>query len=209
MNAGSDYLLIVEDDPDILNLLETTLTFRGYRVITARNGKLGLETVQKERPILVIADIMMPKLDGFGLVHRLRLNPKTRDIPVIFITATYVLPEDRDFALNIGATRFIQKPLELKEFLKTIEELLKQDASLEIEPLNEYTFYEGYRTRLETKLNETNKQIARDKFLLGGDSGKDDEFLNLSLRRASHERDELERLLDEVHEQLKKYEKPK
>ena len=209
MNDGSDYLLIVEDDPDILNLLETTLTFRGYRAIVARNGKEGLEAVRKERPTLIIADIMMPKLDGFGLVHRLRLDSKTRDIPVIFITATYVLPEDRDFALNIGATRFIQKPLELKEFLKTIEELLIQDASVEVEPLNEYTFYEGYRTRLETKLAEINKQIARDKFLLGGDSGKDEDFLNMSLRRSSGERDELESLLDEVYEQLKKYKNPK
>jgi hypothetical protein len=93
--------------------------------------------------------------------------------------------------------------------LKTIEELLIQDASVEVEPLNEYTFYEGYRTRLETKLAEINKQIARDKFLLGGDSGKDEDFLNMSLRRSSGERDELESLLDEVYEQLKKYKNPK
>src|SRR5574342_713106 len=103
MEAGSGYLLIVEDDPDILKLLDTTLTFRSYRVVKAHNGKEGLEAVHKERPAIVIADIMMPKLDGFGLVHRLRLDPETRNIPVIFITATYVTPEDQDFALSIGA----------------------------------------------------------------------------------------------------------
>ncbi|HEX9839100.1 MAG TPA: response regulator, partial [Anaerolineales bacterium] len=103
MNAEQAYLLIVEDDPDILQLLNTTLTFKGYRVVTARNGREGLEAIQKERPATVIADIMMPKLDGFGLVHRIRINPETRDIPVVFITATYVAPEDREFALNIGA----------------------------------------------------------------------------------------------------------
>src|SRR3990172_2645439 len=107
-NAGSGYLLIVEDDPDILKLLDTTLTFRGYRVVKAQNGREGLDAVLKERPAIVIADIMMPKLDGFGLVHRFRLNPETRDIPVVFITATYVAAEDREFALNIGATRFIR-----------------------------------------------------------------------------------------------------
>ena len=117
MNTDTGYLLIVEDDPDILKLLQTTLKFRGYRVISARNGKEGLESVKKARPAIVIADIMMPKLDGFGLVHRLRLNPETRDIPVIFITATYVTPEDKDFALSIGATRFLQKPVDLEEFL--------------------------------------------------------------------------------------------
>ncbi len=86
MNTEPGYLLIVEDDPDILKLLDTTLTFRGYRVITAHNGKEGLEIVQKEHPAIVITDIMMPKLDGFGLVHRLRLNPETRGIPVVFIS---------------------------------------------------------------------------------------------------------------------------
>jgi DNA-binding response OmpR family regulator len=57
MNAGSDYLLIVEDDPDILKLLQTTLTFKGYRVITARNGREGLDIIRAERPAIVIADI--------------------------------------------------------------------------------------------------------------------------------------------------------
>ena len=60
MNAGSSYLLIVEDDPDILKLLDTTLKFSGYRVITARNGKEGLDVITRERPAIVIADIMMP-----------------------------------------------------------------------------------------------------------------------------------------------------
>src|SRR5688572_19331161 len=110
MNAEQAYLLLVEDDPDILKMLNTTLNIKGNRLVTARNGKEGLDVIQGERPAVVIADIMMPKLDGFGLVHRIRINPETRDIPVVFITATHVAPEDREFALNIGATRFIQKP---------------------------------------------------------------------------------------------------
>src|SRR5512138_2170819 len=123
------YVLIVEDVPDILRLLEETLKFRGYRATTARNGQEALEAIQRERPMLVITDIMMPKLDGFGLVHRLRLNPETRDIPVIFLTATYVALEDKAFALNIGVTRFIEKPVNFEKFLKTIEELLTQGAA--------------------------------------------------------------------------------
>jgi DNA-binding response OmpR family regulator len=209
MNAGSDYLLIVEDDPDILNLLQTTLKYRGYRVITARNGNEGLEAIRRERPAIVIADIMMPKLDGFGLVHRMRLNPETRDIPVIFITATYVSREDREFALDIGATRFIQKPLELEEFLKTIEELLNQEMPAEIEPLNEINFYDGYRKRLEAKLAEINKRIARDEYLLENESDEGDQFLEVSLRRSTSEREELKLLLGQIREQLKKYTKPK
>ena len=208
MNAGSGYLLLVEDDPDILKLLETTLTFSGYRVITARNGREGLETVQREHPAIVIADIMMPELDGFGLVHRLRLNPRTRDIPVVFITATYVAPEDREFAYNIGATQFIQKPIDLGEFLVTIAELIKQGVPVEIESLDEHNFYDRYRVRLETKLAQINKQITRDQFVTGSLSKEDNESLKISLRRIIRERDEINLLLDQVYEQLKKYADP-
>jgi len=208
MNTGTGYLLIVEDDPDILKLLDTTLTFRGYRVITAHNGKEGLEVIQGERPAIVIADIMMPKLDGFGLVHRLRINPETRDIPVVFITATYVAAEDREFALNIGATRFIQKPVDLEDFLRMITELLEQSTPVRIEPLKEFDFYDEYRKRLEAKLAEKNTQIARDEYLLGTPSAKEDQFLRASLRRAIGEREELKLLLDQIHEQLKEYTGP-
>src|ERR1044071_1699640 len=166
MNAGTNYLLIVEDDPDILKLLSTTLTFKGYRVVTMRNGKDALDAVQRERPAIIITDIMMPRLDGFGLVHRLRIDPAMRTIPVIFITATYVTPEDKEFALNIGATRFIQKPVDLEDFLKTVEELLKEGVQTINEPLKEIQFYEGYRLRLETKLTQKEKQIAREELLL-------------------------------------------
>jgi DNA-binding response OmpR family regulator len=205
MNAGQDYLLIVEDDPDILKLLDATLTFKGYRVITAQNGKEGLEAIKVKRPAIVIADIMMPKLDGFGLVHRMRINPETRDIPVVFITATYVAREDREFALNLGATRFIQKPVDLEKFLATIAELLEQGLPTIIKPLNNLEFYNEYRQRLQAKLDEKNKQITREQHLLATDADREDPFLQASLRQAIRERDELQLLLDQIHEQLEKY----
>ena len=208
MNAETGYLLLVEDDPDILKLLDTTLTFSGYRVVMARNGNEGLEIIQKERPAIVITDIMMPKLDGFGLVHRLRLNPETRDIPVVFITATYVAPEDREFAFDVGATHFIQKPLNLDEFLTTIDNLLKQGMPVTIEPLDEYQFYDGYRRRLETKLGQLNKQIARDELLLGNQSDTGALALKASFHKSLRERDDVLLLLDQIHEQLEKYKKP-
>lgn len=205
--SAQGYLLIVEDDPDILELLDTTLTFRGYRVIKARNGAEGLEVIQQQRPAVVIADIMMPRLDGFGLVHRIRLNPETRDIPVVFITATYVAPEDREFALNIGATRFIQKPVDLEHFLTTVAELLEQGMPVRIEPLNEFKFYDGYRRRLELKLDEKERQIARDEQLLKTYMDEDNAFLQASLRQAKNERDELRLLLIQIRQQLEKHTK--
>ena len=203
MNKGQDYLLIVEDDRDISRLLDAALTFRGYRVIVAHNGQEALEVIQIKRPAIVITDIMMPKLDGFGLVHRLRIHPETCDIPVVFITATYVAAEDREFALNIGATRFIQKPVDVEKFVGIVADVLKQEAPPVIEPLKELQFFEGYRRRLEIKLEQKNKQIAREERLLGTHSKTEDGHLQASLRLAKRERDELGFLLEQVHEQLK------
>ena len=204
MGLTSGYLLLVEDDPDILKLLNTTLTFRGYRVVTAYNGKDALDEVRKERPALVIADIMMPKLDGFGLVHRLRINPETRSIPVIFITATFISPEDKAFALDIGVTRFLQKPLDMDFFLQTLDRLLDQSQPIPLEPLEELSFYEGYRTRLEEKLTQKNRQIAREEVLLNAHPEQDDLVMHASLRQAIRERDELKVLLDQIYGYLAK-----
>lgn len=206
MTTGQGYLLIVEDDPDILRLLKTTLAFNGYRVFTAHNGCEGLEAVQRERPALVIADIMMPKMDGFGLLNRLRLNPLTRAIPVVVITATYITPEDREFVQSIGATRFIQKPIDMEQFLATIRELLRQGAPVVREPLKEIDFYDGYRKRLESKRDQKNAQIARDELLLKSPlSSQERTAIQASLSRSANELQELEHLLQQIHEQDKEY----
>ena len=198
------YLLIVEDDPDIRGLLDTTLQFKGYRVIATQNGRVALETIQKERPTLIVADIMMPELDGFGLVHRLRLNPETRTIPVIFITATYVTLEDRDFSLRIGATRFIQKPVDMDNLLTQINELLMQDPLTIPQLLDEFSFYEGYRKRLETKLDEKVKQIVREEHLLSTPSKSDEQDIHMSLRHARREKEEIQDLLAEIYKHMQR-----
>jgi DNA-binding response OmpR family regulator len=205
MGANLEYLLIVEDDPDIRKLLDTALTFEGYRVLTASNGMEGLEIIQREHPAIVITDIMMPKVDGFGLVHRLRINPETRDIPVVFITATYVTLEDKEFALNIGATRFIQKPVDLEKFLTTIAELLQLGVPVEIESPKDFNFFDGYRKRLEIKLDQKNKQITRDELLLRTQLDENNQAIQESLHQAIIEREEIKLLIDQIHKQLEKY----
>jgi DNA-binding response OmpR family regulator len=204
MAEPQGYLLVVEDIPDILSLLDATLKFKGFRVVTARNGEEALEAIQKERPALIITDILMPRMDGFSLVHRLRINPETRDIPVIFLTATYVAPEDKSFALHIGVTHFIEKPVDLESFLPTIERLLQQGASVPSETLDEIDFYEGYRKRLETKLKQKNMQIIRDERLL--ETLPEDEKLSfqVSLRQTIAEREEIQHLIAEIDERLEK-----
>lgn len=205
MEPQKNTLLIVEDIPDILTLLKATLEFKGYRVLTARDGQEALDVIEHERPSVIVTDILMPRMDGFNLVHRLRLNSDTRDIPVIFLSATYVAPEDKTFALSLGATRFIEKPVNFEEFLPTVAELINQQGASAQAPLDELEFYEGYRKRLETKLLHKNTQITRAEHLLGTIPEEERPSFNISLRQAYEERREIQKLLDQIHEVLENY----
>ena len=204
METQQGYLLVVEDIPDILRLLDATLKFKGYRVVTASNGQEALEAIQRERPAIIITDILMPKMDGFSLVHRLRINPETRDIPVVFLTATYVAPEDKAFAMTIGVSRFIEKPVNFEQFLPTIAEILAKGALAPIETLNELEFYDGYRKRLEKKLNQKIAQIARSEHLLKTLSEEQKPSIKASLHQAVSDRAEIQHLLDQIDEHLEK-----
>ncbi len=190
----------MEDIPDILTLLKATLEFKGYHVITARDGQDALEAIERERPDVIVTDILMPRMDGFNLVHRLRLNPDTRDIPVIFLSATYVAPEDKTFALSLGATRFIEKPVNFEEFLPAVSELLGSTGKSANVPMDELEFYDGYRKRLETKLLHKNTQIARAEHLMETISEEEKPSFSASLRQAREERQEIQKLLDQIHE---------
>ena len=202
MDTQQGYLLVVEDIPDILNLLRTSLQFKGYRVVTARNGEEALEVIEKEQPALIITDILMPKMDGFGLVHRLRINPATRQIPVVFLSATYVAPEDKAFALTIGVTRFIEKPVNFDNFLPAISELLNQVEKSSPEPLNDTDFYAGYRKRLQEKLDHKTTQITRAQHLLETVAEEEKASINASLHAALVERADIQRLLDDIDERM-------
>lgn len=201
MDTPNGYLLVVEDVPDILVLLEETLKFKGYNVVTATNGEEALEIVNKEHPALIITDILMPKMDGFSLVHRLRLNPSTRDIPVVFLSATYIAPEDKEFALTIGVTRFLEKPVDWDEFLPLIDELTSGKASASL-PLKELDFYEGYKRRLEIKIKHKTTQITRDQHLLETLQDVQKQAFKASMQIAIREREDIQKLLDEIREKI-------
>ncbi len=166
MNIPYGPILVVEDNANVRELLEVTLRFKGYPVVSARNGKEALDRVELERPALIITDILMPLMDGYSLVYNLRKNPRTNQIPVIFISATYLTPEDKDFALNLGAVRFVEKPIDPEDFLLTVAEVLTGATLQHSAPLGDSDFYRGYRERLESKLRHKATQIARTERLL-------------------------------------------
>src|SRR5512138_2298792 len=198
-------ILVVEDVPHILELLEVTLRFKGYPVCTARNGQEGLDFIAKEHPALVITDILMPKLDGFAMVHRLRTSPKTSSIPIIFLSATYVTPEDKAFAMSLGATRFLEKPVDTEEFLLTVAEVLTAGPSTIPRPMDQQQFYKGYRDRLETKLRHKVGQIQRTERLLETLPEEQRPAFRALLEEARGHRDEIQHELDELYRLIEQF----
>ncbi len=195
-------ILVVEDVPNVLELLEVTLRFKGYPVVTATNGQEALDKVASEHPALVITDILMPKMDGYALAHRLRTNPQTRLTPLIFLSATYVTPEDKKFAISLGAVRFIEKPIDTEEFLLTVAELLTQGPDPIPEPLGEREFYIGYRERLEHKLRHKNTQIARTENLLTTLPENQRPAFEGLLKQTVNDRDEIQAELNQIFQIL-------
>ena len=207
MNTLYGPILIVEDVPNVLELLEVTLRFKGYAVLTAHNGEEALETIARQRPVLIITDILMPKMDGYAFVQKLRLNPDTRPIPVVFLSATYVTPEDKEFALSLGAERFMEKPIDTEDFLLTIAELVTQQPLNPPEPLDMEKFYMGYRTRLENKLRHKNTQITRAERLLTTLPADQRPAFEALLQQSIRDRDEIQAELYGIYktiEELKK-----
>lgn len=207
MTASNGPILIVEDVPNVLELLEVTLRFKGYAVVTARNGEEALEVVSQTHPVLIITDILMPKMDGYAFVQKLRINPQTRAIPVIFLSATYVTPDDKQFALSLGAARFMEKPIDTEDFLLTVAELVTQQPFTQPQPLDMERFYNGYRTRLEDKLRHKNSQIARAERLLPTLPPDQKPAFEALLQQSVRDRDEIQSELYDIYntiEELKK-----
>jgi len=202
MTAMYGPILIVEDVPNVLELLEVTLRFKGYAVLTARNGEEALEVVARQRPALIITDILMPKMDGYAFVQKLRLDFETRAIPVVFLSATYVTPEDKEFALSLGASRFIEKPIDTEDFLLTVAELVTQQPFTQPQPLDMERFYLGYRTRLENKLRHKNSQIARAERLLLTLPPDQKPAFEALLQQSMRDRDEIQTELYDIYKTL-------
>ncbi len=119
-------ILIVDDTPANLDVLSSMLTKRGYKVRPAPNGALALRAAQSTPPDLVLLDILMPEMDGFAVCERLKSHPKTKDIPIIFISA---LDDalDKVKAFRAGGVDYITKPFQLEEVLARIDNHLSLD----------------------------------------------------------------------------------
>ncbi|RMG76303.1 MAG: response regulator [Bacteroidetes bacterium] len=118
-------ILLIEDNPDVRENTAELLELSGYEVDTAQNGKEGVNKAQKNHYDLIICDIMMPELDGYGVLHILSKNPETAHIPFIFLTAKAEKEEIRK-GLSLGADDYLTKPFTETDLLNTIELRLKR-----------------------------------------------------------------------------------
>lgn len=118
-----DKVLLVEDDTTLSYIVEDALLREGFEVATANNGESGLQVFDKYQPDIVVADVMMPGMDGFEMVKLIRL--KTHKIPVLFLTARTAL-DDVVHGFEIGANDYIRKPFQIAEFIVRIKALLRR-----------------------------------------------------------------------------------
>ncbi len=119
-------ILIVDDIEENLYLLDALLKGSGYQVVAARDGVEALEKLKKDSIDMIVSDILMPKMDGFQLCRECKKDDSLKNIPFVFYTATYTDKKDEDFALSLGAEKFIVKPVEPNVFLNILEEVIKE-----------------------------------------------------------------------------------
>jgi len=122
-------VLIIEDDPAVLDNLEDILTLEGFKVVTARDGRQGVEAALQHAPDLILCDVMMPEMDGHEVVQMLRERPETKTTPFIFLTAKADRLDQRD-GMESGADDYLTKPFRPSEVTRAIRVRLERHATL-------------------------------------------------------------------------------
>jgi DNA-binding response OmpR family regulator len=118
-------ILVIDDEPELVKLLDYNLSKAGYLVISARDGESGLAAARKHAPDAIILDVMMPGLDGWEVCKRLRQDPSTSALPVLMLTAK-ADEGDRVLGLELGADDYVGKPFGVRELLARVKALLRR-----------------------------------------------------------------------------------
>lgn len=122
------YILVVDDDPDILDGILMILETQPYKLETARDGKKCMEMVEKEVPDLLILDLLMPRMDGWGVIREMRNNPRFASVPIMILSTVIEDASHRRYELETGMAMdiqgYVQKPAKPADLLQRIEKLL-------------------------------------------------------------------------------------
>lgn len=164
-------ILLIEDNTEIRENMAEILELAGYRVRTAGNGKEGMEAAVSDLPDLILCDIMMPVLDGYGVLHMVQRNPDMQGIPFIFLTARSERSEIRK-GMEMGADDYITKPFDGTELLHAIEvrlqkaERLKQSFPVDPQGIQELVGISGNRDGLEALKEDRSTNRYKKKQLI-------------------------------------------
>jgi putative two-component system response regulator len=147
--------LVVDDLAYSVRALRAIFQSAGFEVVVAMDGQAALEAAREQHPDVIITDVLMPHLDGFQLCRALKTDPDLAAIPLVFYTGDYTDPADREFGRSLGAAAYLAKPLEPKELLAAVAEVLKQPEPV-MKPRSHLreTFAAAYADRLAAKLHE-------------------------------------------------------
>lgn len=156
--SGVGTVLIADDRPNDRRLLRLVLERMGHRVVEAVDGAQALELARRERPDLVLSDILMPVMDGFTLCRKMLGEPGLRDIPFIFVTATYAEQRYQEFAADVGAARVLLKPFKAQTLREVVQDALaprfSNDATRRLRVLDDQQFHERHAQTVSWKLEE-------------------------------------------------------
>lgn len=122
----SKKIVVIDDDKITLTMLEMVFSRHGFKVFSAQDGAEGYELVQKEKPDILISDMLLPKIHGTELCKKIKETPELKQTKVILMTAVYKGPSFRFEARDCGADDFIEKPLDMKDLLSRIDKFLKK-----------------------------------------------------------------------------------
>ncbi|MGK7898555.1 MAG: EAL domain-containing protein [Xenococcus sp. (in: cyanobacteria)] len=187
IDLNPNKILIVDDVPDNLRLLSATLTQKGYHIRCAKSGKIALMGAENDLPNLILLDINMPKMNGYEVCKRFKANPKTADIPIIFLSAQDNI-QDKVKAFEMGGADFISKPFQIQEVLVRVKNQLNlQAAKAEIRHLNQ---------ELETRVKNRTLELETANQKLA--------IINQQLQEKIQEKENIEKKLsyDALHDEL-------
>ncbi|MBN2152154.1 MAG: response regulator [Candidatus Lokiarchaeota archaeon] len=165
-------ILIADDNSQNLYILEIILKAKGYEVESASNGADALDLARKNPPDLIITDILMPVMDGFELCRRWKTDALLKNIPFIFYSANYTESKDEQFALSLGAERFVVKPQQPEALIEVVQEILEEFKEGRLVPTEtplgeEIDFLHKHREvllrKLEMKTQELDKELTKRK----------------------------------------------
>jgi two-component system alkaline phosphatase synthesis response regulator PhoP len=162
---ASETILLIEDDKNIRELVKYNLEQEGFRVLTASKGNAGLETALREKPALVVLDLMLPEMNGLEICKTLKRNDKTRLLPIIILTAKGT-ESDKVVGLELGADDYMTKPFSPRELVARIKAVLRRSTEKAPEDILRSGTIELDVAKHELRLKEKSVEITAKEFEL-------------------------------------------